>query len=77
MSPAGPPATAHADAAEGLGRVIGEVVGGVKGVLEKFQHVGADTAPEQPVVPYTSTAELLAARQQQQGGGREQEGGRR
>eukprot|EP00198_Chlamydomonas_reinhardtii_P012235 XP_001701572.1 predicted protein [Chlamydomonas reinhardtii] len=75
----GPPALDGHDGvcASGLGRVIGEVVGGVKGVLEKFQHVGADTAPEQPVVPYTSTAELLAARQQQQGGGREQEGGRR
>ncbi|KAG2443107.1 hypothetical protein HYH02_009520 [Chlamydomonas schloesseri] len=65
MAPAGPPGDEGFDA-EGLGRGLGEVVGGVKGVLEKIQHVGADTAPQQPVVPYTSTAELLAARQQQQ-----------
>ncbi len=55
---------------EGVGKGLGSLVEGIKGVLgvgeeggeerEQQQHKGG---VEAPVVPYTSTAEILAARE--------------
>lgn len=52
--------------ADGIAKGLGEVLGEVAGVLEKVMGGGRERGegPDTPVVPYTSTAEILAARQE-------------
>ncbi|GLC41232.1 hypothetical protein PLESTF_000791500 [Pleodorina starrii] len=62
------------DVSEGLGRVAGGIAGVVDKVLGgdgggkegERGEVAAPAGPDVPVVPYTSTAEILAARHQEQ-----------